>query len=699
MGYGSSEKKYIDAFYMHMNGGIAMNEKDIERGEELLKEDSEVGLDVVSMLAEGFETEEDAYEESNAELNLNQEDLDVLDDIMERQAKKEQVEKPKTARNKLNFKNYKNKKKLHKQNPKEQHMKKNMKNSVRSKILIPIFGLALLGIIACFIGIVNLGRVQDSSSKISDTYMVNIMDLDMLSQEFVTLQKMMLQHCLAEEEGQETIETSMEKSKKNIANYSQELEKSLLDTKAKETYESFKKKLTLYLDNYEMSISMSKSGNNEGAIRMTNGDLTTMSDEMCEILTDLRNQSEKNVEDGVGAQKARYYVSVVSTVIMLIIIAVILVLSVIVCNRTIVSPLVSAQKQLRKVVDGIKKEKGDLTVRLNVKSEDEIGQLADGINIFIGTLQRVMENIITNTQKMNKVVDNVVASSGNVNENLCDISATMEELSATMEEVRSSAGNMLGATGEIQSDVNEMAGTSETLNTYSGEMRQRATQLEENSVKNKDDADVMIRDIVDKLEGAIENSKNVSQVNALTEQILKISSKTNLLALNASIEAARAGEAGRGFSVVADEIRQLAESTKSTVTEIQSINGMVVESVNQLANNSDDMVEYINKRILPDYESFVEASRQYQTDANYVSDKMNGFFTKSEKLKNEMDKISKSMGNISQVVEESSKGVTNVAESASELVDEMGSVNQEMMVNQEITANLKGETDKFTTIE
>ena len=198
---------------------------------------------------------------------------------------------------------------------------------------------------------------------------------------------------------------------------------------------------------------------------------------------------------------------------------------------------------------------------------------------------------------------------------------------------------------------------------------------------------------------AIENSKNVSQVNDLTDQILKISGKTNLLALNASIEDARAGEAGRGFAVVADEIRQLAESTKSTVGQIQEINQMVIEAVNELANNANNMVEYTNTRILPDYESFVTASRQYQTDAKYINDKMNGFSEKSDNLKTEMEKMGTSMENISRIIAESSTGVSNAARSAADLVDEMGSVNKEMIVNQEITADLRGETDKFIAIE
>ena len=610
--------------------------------------------------------------------------------------KKENVKKEKAPINTVQ--NVKAPKKIQKEKVSSK-FKTKMSHSVRAKILVPIFGIAVLGIVSCFISIVSLGRVQQSSKKISDTYLENIMEVDSLSQEFTMLQKMMLQHCLAEEDGQNTIEKSMEASKKSVNKYSKALEDSLTEDKAVKLYQDFQKKLVSYLDNYEMSISMSKSGNNEGAIRMTNGELTTMSDEMCDILAQLSDQSKESVDSGVSAQKASYYSSVAIAIVMLAIIAVILGVAVIICNRTIVTPLVHAHTQLNRVVEGIQQEKGDLTVRLTEKSEDEIGQLAKGINIFIETLQNVMTNIIHNTQKMNTVVDNVAESSGHVNENLCDISASMEELSATMEEVNSNVGSMSDATGEIQGDVAEMADTSDNLNGYSVEMAERATALETNAVTNKVDTDGMIKGITEKLTQAIENSKNVSQVNDLTDQILRISGKTNLLALNASIEAARAGEAGRGFAVVADEIRQLAESTKSTVGQIQEINQMVIEAVNELANNANNMVEYTNTRILQDYESFVTSIRQYQTDAKYINDKMNGFSEKSDNLKTEMEKMGTSMENISRIIAESSTGVSNAARSAADLVDEMGSVNKEMIVNQEITADLRGETDKFIAIE
>ncbi len=96
------------------------------------------------------------------------------------------------------------------------------------------------------------------------------------------------------------------------------------------------------------------------------------------------------------------------------------------------------------------------------------------------------------------------------------------------------------------------------------------------------------------LSEAIEKSKSVEKINVLSEAILKITEQTNLLALNAAIEAARAGEAGKGFSVVAEEIRKLAEESNNTANEIQEITKIVVNAVENLANNSNKILTFID---------------------------------------------------------------------------------------------------------
>ncbi|WP_321162001.1 methyl-accepting chemotaxis protein [Clostridium sporogenes] len=97
-----------------------------------------------------------------------------------------------------------------------------------------------------------------------------------------------------------------------------------------------------------------------------------------------------------------------------------------------------------------------------------------------------------------------------------------------------------------------------------------------------------------KLSKAIEDTKFVDEINKLLETILDITDQTNLLALNAAIEAARAGEAGKGFAVVAEEVRKLAEEFSNTAGQIQKITETVVSSVKELANNSQQLLDFMN---------------------------------------------------------------------------------------------------------
>ena len=121
-----------------------------------------------------------------------------------------------------------------------------------------------------------------------------------------------------------------------------------------------------------------------------------------------------------------------------------------------------------------------------------------------------------------------------------------------------------------------------------------------------------VNEILTVLNQAIEDSKSVNQVNSLTDDILNIASQTNLLALNASIEAARAGEAGRGFSVVATEISQLAAASQEAANRIQQINRVVTEAVGNLTEHSNGLVQYMNDSILPEFEAFVDAGSAYR---------------------------------------------------------------------------------------
>ena len=292
------------------------------------------------------------------------------------------------------------------------------------------------------------------------------------------------------------------------------------------------------------------------------------------------------------------------------------------CIITITQPTTNTTKDLDKVVEKLENNCGNLNERIPVRTKDEIGLLVKGINKFMDVLQSVIGDVVKSSGGLKESFADVEKSITRVNDNSCDVSAVMQQLSASMQEVSATLITIDKNVSDVDSSVDEFEKSSEDILEYSNEMQQRATELEQNAIDSRKTTGDMVGEIIEKLKKAIDNSRSVEQVENLTNEILSISSQTNLLALNASIEAARAGEAGKGFAVVADEIRKLADSSRETANNIQQINEHVIAAVNELSKNSNQIVEYIDSDILPDYNNFVESGRKYSDDSVYINDEM-----------------------------------------------------------------------------
>ena len=401
---------------------------------------------------------------------------------------------------------------------------------------------------------------------------------------------------------------------------------------------------------------------------------------------------QRNTQNGI------YSSSVVIAAVCIIVCLVSLVVAIMIVVNHVIKPLIASKKELEEIINGIENEEGDLTRRIPVKSNDEIAALANGINSFMETLQKIFGLITKNSGEMEMVVAEVLKSVRTSNDSASDLSAVTEELSAAMEEVADSANAINVNAESVNSEVTVMAERSIELNEYSKNMKAHAVAMEESARNNMEQTSVKVNEILDILNQAIEDSKSVDQVNSLTNDILSISSQTNLLALNASIEAARAGEAGRGFAVVASEISQLADSSRIAANHIQDINKVVTEAVHNLAGNANNLVNYMQEFILPEFEKFVDEGEQYRDNASYIESSMNDFTTKTEELKEMIAEIASSISSITGAIDEGVRGVAGAAESTQTLVYDMDNISDRMDVNQRIAGDLQKETAIFKNL-
>ena len=296
---------------------------------------------------------------------------------------------------------------------------------------------------------------------------------------------------------------------------------------------------------------------------------------------------------------------------------------------------------------------------------------------------------------MENVVREVGESVATSNDSATDLSAMTEELSATMQDVGHSVSVINNNTENVRGDVEMIAHKSGEINEFSKEMTANADKMESDARNNMDKTNETIGIILEGLGKAIEDSHSVGQVTSLTDEILNISSQTNLLALNASIEAARAGEAGKGFAVVADEIRGLADSSRETANRIQQINSVVVAAVNNLSDNANELVGYIQNAILPEFEAFVESGVKYRDNASYIENAMQEFTAKTDMLKKNIDEIALSISAITTAVDEGAEGINGAAKSTQNLVEDIVNISDKMNENKVIAQTLQKSTHVF----
>ena len=253
-------------------------------------------------------------------------------------------------------------------------------------------------------------------------------------------------------------------------------------------------------------------------------------------------------------------------------------------------------------------------------------------------------------------------------------SVEMRELESSMNQVSDKAAAVNSDVKAVGDHVIELAQASEDLLSYASQMSLRADEMKSNAEKNMQNTSDVMGEILVELNNSIEESKSVEQVNVLTKEILAISSKTNLLALNASIEAARAGEAGRGFAVVADEIRELADHSRVAANDIQNVNSMVVKAVSGLIESSDNMVKYVNESVMPDYEGFVASGQQYSSDASYINEIVTEVSHMAVELRTLVKSITAEVAGIAETVEASTEEVSGSAEHIRELSGQIDSL-------------------------
>lgn len=577
-------------------------------------------------------------------------------------------------------------------------MNQKKKLSTKLIILIPVFILGIFSIISNVMSVSNIRNVNRSAVQISEVSLKNVSSLAEIQRQTQDMHNLGLSHIIAVDLDSmiqlvEKIRSQEDALEKDLESY-----KIYVTPDTKKEYNDIKKNYEELKYECANVMAFSAAGKSEDAYELANGKISKCADA---IESDIES-IKKIVNQDANAQRQKltsaYHSSIGTSIVTILISIAALFSAMVAVLRWVIYPLANTNREMNEIISEIDNRQGDLTRRVTITNNKEVASVGGGINAFMAKLQEIFRMISSNSRDLEGVVNEVRESVQTSNGSVSDLSALTEELSATMQDISDNASRINENTESVAGEVKSIAEKTIEINQYTKEMKEHAEAMEHAARENMDTTGAKVNDIVSVLSQAIEDSNSVNQVDNLTNDILNIASQTNLLALNASIEAARAGDAGKGFAVVASEISQLAAASQEAANNIQSINAIVITAVHNLADNANGLVEYMNEKILPEFQKFVESGGAYHDKATFIEGVMADFEAKTDSLQNSMDEIANSVNTISHAIEEGVSGVVSAADSTQVLVSDMDKISKKMDENFAIAEGLKKETSVFTKL-
>lgn len=309
-----------------------------------------------------------------------------------------------------------------------------------------------------------------------------------------------------------------------------------------------------------------------------------------------------------------------------------------------------------------------------IKRKDDFGMLAASMDNMRMSIAALIDKVKSESLSIDEVVQNVSRNMADLNTEIEGVSATTEELAASMQETSASAEEINAMSQEMKSAAKSISDKSEEGSKQAVAIYQRAENVKAVTKEKKERIQTITGEIQTALEKALADAKVVSEIEALSESIMSITSQTNMLALNAAIEAARAGEAGRGFSVVAEEIRNLAEQSKENVEHIKRVTLDVVEAVNHLADDSERLLNFVGTDVTGCFEDFEDMAESYSKDSAYIDSLVTDFNNTSQQLMSSIDGVAEAINEVTRAANEGAEGTSDIAERSSSVMNKSSDV-------------------------
>ena len=540
------------------------------------------------------------------------------------------------------------------------------------KIMVLLLLLAITAISCVGVLVWTLQSVIGMSDQIVSEQVAEQEKISGLSRQFTYINSQVLTHVMTT--NSVTMDTLSEKILQDIADMEQQIEEfgALLSEgdERKEALDSASAELAKYRKTVESLLVTSAENKTQAYVSATsnlpmfNEHIENYMNRMLEITAQEMEQAQGQMEQ--SAARVPGIISVASIALLVVVIVIMLGL-----RLWVIGPVKKATKQVDELVEGIRCNKGDITKRIHVGSRDEVGRLAIAINDLVAQMQIIIRAITEGCGQMEEKQADIISNVEKVNATADHTMQNLGIMSEGMQLVTGAIDGVQQDTGVLDHTVENMLEVAQNGRNYAADIKEKAGKMKVTAVESKQEATLVMKEIDTAMTESIANSRQIHKITELTEEILGIAGTTNLLALNASIEAARAGEVGRGFAVVAEEIRKLADSSRESANNIQEISNRVVESVEELSENATRLLEFMNTRVMKDYDALEDTGSNYHEAADHVDEMMNEFGQKIDELLSVLQNVNTANTQMEATVGDSTEKLSVVEKNNQGLQQEM----------------------------
>lgn len=527
-----------------------------------------------------------------------------------------------------------------------------MKNiSLKHRLIIPIALLGMVALLSNILSVLNIRNVNASASNIADNYMEGKERLAEICQASMDIHQMALSHIVATDYDTMILLVRQIKEEEALLDDMLSQYEAFVVQDDRAQYDSLLEDYAAFKHALVHLVCASAGHKTQDAYAMANGDVAAGADAMKADIDAL------NASISAQTLEARSHLSGVYVFSLVVGIA-----AAVICVLLVLTDF-----------------------RL--------------ISVYVvAPIKSILKTIQESSGRINGMTGEVLKRTQASRQSAAGLSSLAGQLSSTFQEVARNVSDINDSAGAVRQEVQAIAEECSDITAYTAQMNARADAMQQSAQSSAETTGAKTEEILSSLNDAIEKSKSVNQIKNLTGDILAIAQQTRLISLNASVEAANAGTAGKGFAMVAREVRDLSNSTQETAGRIQAINDVVTASVHNLSENARQLIDYMSQSVLKEFQAFVESGSQYKEDAAHIRRIMDDFHGQTQRLKDSMSGIADSIGTIDEAIDESASGIAGMAGNTRSLAADMEDITRRMGVNQDVVAELEKETAVFDNL-